>query len=114
MKTLKEYEVAILREKEIADYFHEHGIHETMKRYALTRSRIYQIRKSAYKKTSAFYDRKFEGMPELIRNALGRSGIKDMESLLEFYHENGKEGLSKIVRIGKTNAEIISEYLESR
>ena len=114
MKTLKEYEVTILREKEIADYFQEHGIHETMKRYALTRSRIYQIRKSSYKKTSAFYDRKFEGMPELIRNALRRNGIKDIESLLEFYYKNGKEGLSKIVRIGKTNAEIISEYLESR
>lgn len=114
MKTLKEYETSILREKEIADYFSEHGIHETMKRYALTKSRIYQIRKSAYKKVNAFYNREFEGIPEAIRNALGRGGIKDMRKLLEFYRSSGKDGLSKIIRIGKTNAEIISEYLGTR
>lgn len=114
MKSLKEYEQSLLREKEIADYFQKNGIHETMKRYGLKKSRIYQIRDSAYKKLNAYQNREIEGLPREIRNALFRNEIKTTESLIEFYQTHGKDGLLKINRIGATNSEIISDYLEIR
>lgn len=113
MKSLKEYEQSLLREKEIADYFQKNGIYETMKRYGLTKSRIYQIRDSAYKKLNAYQNREIEGLPTEIRNALFRDDIKTTENLREFYRAHGKRGLLRIGRIGVINSEIISDYLEN-
>lgn len=75
MKSLKEYEQSLLREKEIADYFQKNGIHETANRYGLTKNRIYQIRDSAYKKLNAYQNREFEGLLRISRIGVANSEI---------------------------------------
>ena len=100
------------RQREIYDYFNLHGIAATEEKYKLSRSRIYQIRKTVLR-----HDGKKEYMGDMFGlsmrayYALARKGIKEKAELINLLNSEGIDGLKKIRGLGKEGIKEVVNFV---